>query len=241
MIRIGLESAVWGLLLALIALPTLLRGGLPLALVSLLVIGLVCHGLFVIVQPYPKGIVVENILKCGLGCVLIAASLPETHFILIRAWLLPWWLIGLAEIATAVTRTTHYKRLSHVSGSVPSEWLSYIENLVRTVTAAPRHDPSILEVVKRSPLGTEKMKVQLYSELAVFVGPHKREVLIADRSDFALGQAGKGPIKKLVSAEMRFGDRTIRISASRECYQKLAEWSDLGIAGPAMQLSNATA
>jgi hypothetical protein len=240
LIRFGIESAVWGPVLALIAIPTLLKGGSAAALILLLMLALVGHGLFVIAKPYPKGILVGSILRCCVGCVLLAAASSASYFVFIRAWLVPWWVLGLSEVAGGLVWATYYKRLSHVSGSVPSEWLSYLESLVRAVKAAPRNGPSTVEVVKRGPLGSERLKGQLYSEMAIFVGPHRREVVIADRSDFLLGLARKGPVKKWVSSEMGFVNKTIKISTTRESYQKLSEWTDLGMASPAMQLSQAT-
>src|SRR5215470_17315575 len=236
LIRIGVESAVWGPLLALSAIPTVLKGGSAAALILLLVIALVGHGLFVMVKPYPIGIIVDSVLKCCLGCVLLLATASGSYFVFTRAWLVPWWVIGLMEVAGGLIWATYYKRLSHVCGSVPAEWWSYLESLVRAVKDAPRNDPSTVEVVKRAPLGTERLKGQLYSELAVFVGPHGREVLIGERNDFLLGPARKGPGKKWVTAEVRFGNKTIKMSTTRESYQKLSEWTNLGIVSPATQL-----
>src|SRR5262249_3393355 len=81
LMRVGIESRVAGLLLGLIAFPSLLRHGSAIGVLWLLMIALVGHGLFVILKPYPKGLIVDCILKCCLGCVLIVASQPQTYVI----------------------------------------------------------------------------------------------------------------------------------------------------------------
>jgi hypothetical protein len=258
LMRVGIESSVWGLLLGLIAIPSVLKGGSAIVVLWLLVIGLVGHGLFVIVKPYPKGLIVDCVLKCCLGCVLILASWPHSYFILVRAvvvpwWVIPhsyfifvravvvpWWVIGLVEIASALIWGSRYKRVSHVSGPVSGEWLNYLDRLVSGVrSAAATRDPSILEVIQRAPLGTEKLKAQLYPDWAIFVGPGGREALIASRSDFELGPAGKGPVKTRVSADMKFGNRTIKMFTTPDHYNRLSEWSKQTVPTADLDLSPA--
>lgn len=239
--RLGIESAVSGLLLGLIAIPTILKGGPALVVLWLLVIALVGHGLLLTVKPYPKGLIVDCFLKCCLGAATIAASVPSGYFVFIRAFVVPWWVIGVADIVGSLGWAARYRRVSHVSGTVPPDWSNYLDGLVATVRAATAaHDPSVLEVVQRAPLGTEKLKAQLYPDWAIFVGPGGREVLIADRSDFAVGPARKGPVKGRVSAEMKFASRTVKMFTTPDVYDRLSQWCNSGIPSPA-QLSPATA
>jgi hypothetical protein len=231
LMRFGIESGITGLLLGPLAIPTLVRGGPPMAVVWLLIIALVGHGLFVIVKPYPKGLIVDCILKSCIACLLIVASWPHSHFVLVRAWLVPWWTIGLSQFASALVSTARYIRVRHVHGAVAVEWLNYVDGLVAAVkAAAAAHDPTVIEVIRRSPTGTEKFKAQLYQELAVFVGPRDREVLIADRSDFILGPAQKSPVKGRVAAQLSFGSSKVKVLATSDAYSKLSDWSTRAVA-----------
>jgi hypothetical protein len=239
--RLGIESAVSGFLLG-VAIPTILKGSSAIVVLWLLVIALVGHGLLLAVRPYPKGLIVNCFLKCCLGGITIAASFPSGYFVFVRAVVVPWWVLGAAEIAGSLGWAARYKRVSHVSGTVSPEWLNYLDGIVTAVrAAAAAHDPSILEVVQRAPLGTEKLKAQLYPDWAIFVGPGGREALIADRLSFALGPARNGPVKGRVSAEMKCANRTVKMFTTPDAYDRLTEWSNSSAPSLSNTASNRTA
>jgi uncharacterized protein YjeT (DUF2065 family) len=218
----GIGSIVFGVLAVVMGIASIEDNSLN-AILALIGLFLLVEGIWLVVSPTPKGMIVDGIalIILGLWNILItianasAGSGEPSSFA----------LIGVLQIIWGFQSFKRFKRFSGVSMEKPSEEsLQRVDELVKSIRSSkPKNESDIIQF-QTSGFQSSIWKGKLFTNASVFVTIKGQETIITRKEDVNILAEEKVLIGKSLKALYKFGSRDFKGTIPPEFYERYVAW-----------------
>jgi hypothetical protein len=200
----GIGSIVFGLLAMFVGFGNMMDNPLN-AILGMIGLFLVGEGIWIIVSPSPKGLVVDGIFLCALGAwnIFITAMNSMGGDEGYRFF----GILGLWQVVWGTQSFVRYRRFSTVPTTKPADALLVeIDNVVNDIALANvKNQPDMVEIQTKSLAGKEVWKGRFVAGGVIFVEGSGPNAVFANKADVEIVKKGKVLFGKTQKIKCKLG------------------------------------
>jgi uncharacterized membrane protein len=216
----AIGSVIFGVLAILVGFLAFQENALNIVLI-LIGVFLLFEGIWLIVKPNPKGLVLDGFALCLVGAWNIAVTVLSFMF---GGREVGFWVVyGILQLYWGIKSFVGYYKFKKEYAQIPTQ--KDTQRLDEIISALVKINPSDSERIIQFKSG-KQWKGELSENMAVFASVKRNDVIFANRDEVVFVNHGKKTFGKNIDISIHVGERTLGGEMPPESCQRIESWKN---------------